>query len=274
MSKNTLYRFLVFLILVVIVLALTWRNSADGQPSSTSIEPQTQASEMLNDMTKELRQRDLRVSYWYLGRVQNVRNTALYLVNRPQYYLKISGGRPTLLTLDWNNSIKGFVLREIESAISGDDLIYELEINGRVIGAVISADGSRYGGLFLMVSRIYSRNPDSRSVRGSCKNKVLSTDIFGRTAEEVSACCRASCTDGIVSDCWLEEVGSGHSYFGFVELDPNLSNVPRLGQVNGNFCRDRVRYTWGVRFRLPEWNVDIPGMGGTGFLIPETHCGS
>lgn len=265
MPKKTLYRTIVFAVLVVIVLGLAWRNSANGQQNST--EPETRASQLLTEMVRRLETRDMRTSYRFVGRVEDTRASAEMLLAGPQHYIEIFHNSFEILTLNSiDDALRAYLLRRIESAIAIGDLVYSLNVNGRNINAVISRDGSRSGGLFLMLSRIYMGNfEDDIVTEEECKEKVLSRDIFNRTAEKVSACCRATCLDGSVQNCEVEEMGN-HGVFGYIDLNPS-------SRVKGSMCRGSVRYTWGVRFRLPYIDFDIPGRGGNGTLIVAVECG-
>lgn len=274
MRKKTLYSLIVFFALLIIVLVLTWRNPVDGRQYSQG--PDTRASQMLHDMERNLEQRDLRVGYKFAGRVENVMDTARALLRGPQYYLIISDDGHSLSILNLGEHVtSNFLLTEVMNTIAIGDLIYNLEINGQSVKVVISADGSRFGGLFLTVSRIKSSHSvASRSVSRDCEDRLLSTNIFGNRAEYAKACCRASCLDGHVQDCQLEAVESGHGYFGYVELSPNSKDTPKPGWVEGSSCHANVSYTWGVRLRLPHLDFDIPGTGGEGNLLPVTDCAS
>ncbi len=274
MSKKTIYSVIIFVVLVTIVLGLSWRNSANGQQITT--EPETRASQLLDQMVQTLQARDIQVSYQLLGRVENVKDTADMLLRGPQYYLYVSGNRYEMFSLDSKDDRVGaLLLREFQSAISVGDMVFSVDVNGHGLEVVMSMDGSRSGGSFLMLSRIDSENPEGHfsEVRG-CEQKVLSTDLFGRPAEQASGCCRATCSGDRVQYCELESVESKNWYFGYVKLNPSSTDVPSSGMVSGSMCRAYVSYVWGVRFRLPEWNYNIPGPGGEGTLIPNARCGT
>lgn len=275
MRNKKTYSLVVFLVLVSIILVLTWRDFANGQQSPVGQE--TPASRMFAEMAQTLQQRDLRVGYQFVGRVENVRDTAELLLSGPQYYLRIADREHELLTLaPIDDVLRTFLLREMISTIAVDDMIFELDVNGQRVNAVISMDGTRHGGVFLMVSRIESKNPDGEpSEEDGCERRVLSTDLFRRPAEHAEACCGASCLGNRIQNCRLESVQSGHSYFGYVELRPSSQDVPTPGRVENRTCRAYVGYTWGVRFRLPRLKfVDIPGLGGEGNLVPHVRCGT
>lgn len=271
-SRKTIYGVIVFVVLVIIVLGLTWRNSANGQ--QTLIEPETPASQLLAQMAQTLQARDVRVSYQLVGRVENVSDSANILLSGPQYYVFLSGNGYEMFYLDSiDDRTRDLLLREIEFEISVGDMVFSLNVNDQSIQVVMAMDGSRYGGTFLMLSRIDSENPDDQhSEERGCEQKVLSTDLFGRPAEQARGCCRATCLGGSVQECELESVESKSWYFGYVDLNPNSMDVPRSGIVRGSTCRAYVSYVWGVRLRLPEWSYDIPGPGGEGNLIPNARC--
>lgn len=269
------YKIIVFVILVTIVLGLSWRNSANGQQHQN--ESETRASQMLYEMVQNLEQRDIRVSYRAVGRVRDVRETAKMLLNGPQYYLEITRNRFELVALNMMEDLLGaLLLHQIESVIAVDDIVYVLDVNGQNIRVVMSEDGSRSGGLFLMFSRVHSdASDDDVSVeREECERKVLSTDLFSRPAEYVKACCRATCLNGSIQNCELKTVVGGHWYFGYIDLDPDSEDTPKPGHVEGNWCRAYVNYSWGVRFGLPHLGFSIQGPGEKGEVTFGIRCES
>lgn len=260
-----------FIVVLVIMLLLVFRSTAEAQAADSAI------NEKISVSVQNMRFVGLESSAKIIGRFED-RPDALDLIKstgQPLFYF--DGAELYFRTLEEaaaeteqpEEFIAGVQAQIEERAAdlqNSDSWLVEYYVGGTVGYVLFSEDTVRSAGVLSDMSRIafqsvYPNDHPNQAMEQSCTFKGLTRNIFGQTAESVRLCVEAACQSRVPQSCNIYEKATRAWLFGSVSFNPD--DLPESGQITGGMCQGRGYYRWSVGFQGLEifgHSASIPGL--------------